>query len=70
MFKKVIFFFKVRERLRTAQERIVVLEDELMLANQEVYPVGGREGMEREEGRKNRSLFGVLRISGLLLVFR
>ena len=27
---------QVRERLRTAQERIVVLEDELMLANQEV----------------------------------
>ena len=27
---------QVRERLRTAQERNIVLEDELMLANQEV----------------------------------
>ena len=27
---------KVRERLRSAQERNVILEDELMLANQEV----------------------------------
>ena len=30
------FFIQVRERLRTAQERNIVLEDELMLANQEV----------------------------------
>ena len=28
---------QVRERLRTAQERNIVLEDELMLANQEVW---------------------------------
>ena len=27
---------KVRERLRSAQERNIILEDELMLANQEV----------------------------------
>ena len=31
-----MYFFQVRERLRTAQERNIVLEDELMLANQEV----------------------------------
>ena len=33
---KFLPLVQVRERLRTAQERNIVLEDELMLANQEV----------------------------------
>ena len=43
---------KVRERLRAAQERNIFLEDELMLANQEVREGGGREGGWREGRRE------------------